>query len=339
MSGGHVVEVEAAFRLILDRLGPKGPSLFSLWFNAAIKLARLYQSELAGMREGDLDLLITAMNTSCQASDGSDDILYKGSQLLELFAIEMQRIAESQPIDMLKRLKVLMGRCARANSAVSNPRSMAVIREHAGKILMGDMRYADAYNEFFEAFKSFSDTGNPRAKTVLKYAVLANMFALSDINPFDSREARAFQFEPEVLVIVRLREAYDRKDLDGLEAIIGDPNFPSLIDPWIESVIPKLVDRIKLQYLEAVLPVYRTVKIDKLAKILNLDRHSVQRMTMRLILDGRLSASISNDQVEVGLAENESPEIAALEVATELIAQHSAGLQDTFRRGSTVRTR
>ncbi len=32
-----------------------------------------------------------------------------------------------------------------------------------------------------------------RAKVMLKYVVLANMLALSDINPFDSREAKVYQ--------------------------------------------------------------------------------------------------------------------------------------------------
>ena len=41
-------------------------------------------------------------------------------------------------------------------------------------------------------------TGNPRAKDALKYVVLANMLALSDINPFAAQEAIAFQEEKEV---------------------------------------------------------------------------------------------------------------------------------------------
>lgn len=38
---------------------------------------------------------------------------------------------------------------------------------------------------------ALQEAGNPRAKDALKYVVLANMLALSDINPFAAREAKA----------------------------------------------------------------------------------------------------------------------------------------------------
>ena len=56
------------------------------------------------------------------------------------------------------------------------------------------------YNEFFEGFRNYQEAGNGRAATCLKYVVLANMLALSDINPFDSREAKAFQVQWEETV-------------------------------------------------------------------------------------------------------------------------------------------
>ena len=40
--------------------------------------------------------------------------------------------------------------------------------------------------------------------------VLANMLSLSDINPFDSREAKVFKDEKEITAMVELRAAYDQ---------------------------------------------------------------------------------------------------------------------------------
>jgi COP9 signalosome complex subunit 2 len=56
------------------------------------------------------------------------------------------------------------------------------------------------YNAIFEGFRNYQEAGNGRAATCLKYVVLANMLALSDINPFDSREAKAFQVQWEETV-------------------------------------------------------------------------------------------------------------------------------------------
>ncbi len=40
--------------------------------------------------------------------------------------------------------------------------------------------------------KCKQEAGNKRATVTLKYVVLANMLALSDINPFAAREAKAY---------------------------------------------------------------------------------------------------------------------------------------------------
>ena len=56
---------------------------------------------------------------------------------------------------------------------------------------MNEGKWNEAYNEFYEGFRGYQEAGNPRAKIALKYVVLANMLALSDINPFAAREAIA----------------------------------------------------------------------------------------------------------------------------------------------------
>lgn len=50
-----------------------------------------------------------------------------------------------------------------------------------------------AHTDFFEAFKNYDESGSPRRITCLKYLVLANMLIKSDINPFDSQEAKPFK--------------------------------------------------------------------------------------------------------------------------------------------------
>lgn len=65
-----------------------------------------------------------------------------------------------------------------------------VIREEGGAMYMTNAQWLLAYHEFNEAFRNYQEAGNPRAKSCLKYVVLANMLALSDINPFAAREAK-----------------------------------------------------------------------------------------------------------------------------------------------------
>ena len=63
-------------------------------------------------------------------------------------------------------------------------------RQCGGKMHMTEHKWEAAYTDFFEAFKSYDEAGNRRRISCLKYLVLANMLMNSDINPFDSPEAK-----------------------------------------------------------------------------------------------------------------------------------------------------
>lgn len=288
------------FERILEKLWEHGTALQRLWFTTAVRVTRLYLDR--DDRGAELDLLLSKMESTCKLSDGvTDDIVGKGSQLLELYAIEIQRISQRKKGVVgeggYKKVKAILDKCNRANSAVSNPRSMAIIREYAGKILMAETRYEEAYNELFEAFKAYADTGNVRAKILLKYVVLANMFCLSVINPFDSREARAYQDDPEVAAVVRLRVAYESKDISQIEVLLEDKVFQSALDPFMKSYLDKLVYAIKLQAVQKLAKAYRRTKLENLGRQLNLDQDGIIRMLMRSIQDGMIEGLIDGDEL------------------------------------------
>ena len=325
---------------ILNRLWEQGPGLQRLWFTTAVRLSRLY---LEDNHDKELDDLLAKMASTCKQSDGhTDDVIGKGSQLLELYAIEIQRISSHSSEGGYKKVKVILEKCNRANSAVSNPRSMAIIREFAGKIFMSENRFEDAYNELFEAFKAYADTGNPRAKLVLKYLVLANMFCLSMINPFDSREARAYQDDPEVDAMVRLRAAYDSKDISKVEGVLGDTVFKSAMDDFMHSYLDKLMYAIKLEALQKLVKVYVRVKLGSLGRQLNLEEKLVQRMIIKSIQDGHIDGLMEGDELIMNPPSGDDPRIleaqALLDTVVYLKKQVMADLQSKWKEniGSTA---
>lgn len=68
--------------------------------------------------------------------------------------------------------------------------------------------FSKAHTDFFEAFQNYDESGSPRRIVCLKYVVLANMLMKSGINPFDSQETKAFQNEPEIVIMTQLVAAY-----------------------------------------------------------------------------------------------------------------------------------
>jgi COP9 signalosome complex subunit 2 len=283
-----------------------------LWFTTAVRLTRLYL-EVGESRSAALDELMNQMAATCKQPDGvTDDIIGKGSQLLELYAIEIQHICQRKKglsEGGYKKVKSILEKCNKANSAVSNPRSMAVIREYAGKIFMAENRFEDAYNELFEAFKANADTGNIRAKLILKYLVLANMFCLSMINPFDSREARAYQDDLEVAAMVRLRGAYDSQDIAKIEEVLNDEVFKSAIDGFMNSYLDKLVYAIKLQALQKLSKAYIRAKLISLGKQLNLERNVLEKMLVKSIQDGEIDGLIDGEELVMRSSEGDDPKV------------------------------
>ena len=102
---------------------------------------------------------------------------------------------------------------------------MAIIRECGGKMYMGEGNWVEAQKEMFEAFKNYQEGGNMKAKTVLKYVVLASILAQSIINPLHSQEAKVYKDDPEIIAMMRLRSAYEIGQIKEIIAIVNDRSF------------------------------------------------------------------------------------------------------------------
>lgn len=158
-----------------------------LWFKTNTKLGKLYYDR------GDFNKLakiLKQLHQSCQTDDGEDD-LKKGTQLLEIYALEIQMYTAQKNN---KKLKTLYEQSLHIKSAIPHPLIMGVIRgtqninllkshlilfcfikECGGKMHLREGEFEKAHTDFFEAFKNYDESGSPRRTTCLKYLVLANM--------------------------------------------------------------------------------------------------------------------------------------------------------------------
>lgn len=99
-------------------------------------------------------------------------------------------------------LKTLYPKTIALTRLVADTRTVAILKECGGKYLyMREHRWLEAYNELFEAFQTYQASGNSdKAKTLLDTVMVANLLCSSDINPFDSREARVYISEKQGLI-------------------------------------------------------------------------------------------------------------------------------------------
>ncbi|CAG2190017.1 COPS2 [Mytilus edulis] len=259
-----------------------------LWFKTNTKLGKLYYD-----REdyNKLQKILKQLHQSCQTDEGEDD-LKKGTQLLEIYALEIQMYTAQKNN---KKLKALYEQSLHIKSAIPHPLIMGVIRECGGKMHLREGEYEKAHTDFFEAFKNYDESGSPRRTTCLKYLVLANMLMKSGINPFDSQETKPYKNDPEILAMTNLVSSYQNNDINEFEKILKTNRRNIMEDPFIREHIEDLLRNIRTQVLIKLINPYTRIQIPFISKELNIEPAEVENLLVSCILDNAINGRI--DQV------------------------------------------
>jgi len=260
-----------------------------LWFKTNLKLARLHFERRSFPR---LAGIIKQLYQTCMTSNGDIDVK-KGTQVLDVYALEIQMCTEQKNF---KRLKVLYHKSLSIEGAIPHPLIMGIIRESGGKMHMRESQWVKAHTDFFEAFKNYDEAGSRRRIQCLKYLVLANMLMQSTINPFDSQEAKPFADHPELVAMTNLVQAYQRNEIRRFERLLKVNREAIMDDPFIREYIDDLLKSIRTQVIVKMLIPYTVVKIPFMSFELNITDNEVETLLVSLILDGKLKGHI--DQTE-----------------------------------------
>jgi COP9 signalosome complex subunit 2 len=129
----------------------------------------------------------------------------------------------------------------------------------------------------------------------LKYLVLANMLDLSEIDPFDSPEAKPYMNNADIVAMTNLRRAYTGKDVSEFEAILRSNRSTIMDDAFIREHVEELLRKFRSQVLIKLIKPYTRIGIPHAAKVLNIERQEVEDLLVALILDETICGRI--DQV------------------------------------------
>ncbi|VDN58375.1 unnamed protein product [Dracunculus medinensis] len=260
-----------------------------LWFKTNSKLGKLYFDR---KEFGKLEKIIKQLRQSCkiklQNEVGEDD-QKKGTQLLEIYALEIQMYTEQKNN---KALKAVYEQSLRVKSAIPHPLIMGVIRECGGKMHLREGHFDEAHTDFFEAFKNYDESGSERRSNCLKYLVLSTMLVKSVINPFDSQEAKPFRNDPEIVAMNRLVSAYQNSDIHEFEEILESNRESIMADPFIREHIEELLANIRSKVLLSLTKPFTRVRLSYLAQKLHINIDELVKLLVELILDGTLNCKI-----------------------------------------------
>jgi len=273
-----------------------------LWFKTMTKLGKLYFDREEFNR---LARILKQLRQSCQTEEGEDD-LKKGTQLLEVYALEIQMYTAQKNN---KKLKALYDQSLHIKSAIPHPLILGVIRECGGKMHLREGEFEKAHTDFFEAFKNYDESGSPRRTTCLKYLVLANMLMKSGINPFDSQEAKPYKNDVEIVAMTNLVTAYQNNDINEFENILKVNRQTIMEDAFIREHIEDLLRNIRTQVLIKLIKPYTRIQIKFISGELNIESGDVESLLVSCILDNTISGRI--DQVSGVLELDKSTEGSA----------------------------
>jgi len=262
------------YQITLEAL--KGSKNERLWFKTNTKLGKLYFD----MKNFDeLKRVLKELRDSCQNELGEDD-QKKGTQLLEIYALEIQMYTEMKNNQELQRLYELS---LQIKAAIPHPLIMGTIRECGGKMHLRNSEFEKAHIDFFEAFKNYDESGCPRRILCLKYFVLTNMLMKSAINPFDSQETAPFRNESEIVAMTQLVSAYQDNDIKRFEQILAENHEAVMGDAFIREHIEELLSNIRTEIMMQIIKPYRRIKISYLAEELCISQEEVVRLLTEII--------------------------------------------------------
>jgi len=296
-NGKDLAVIEELYNIALE--GLKRFNNERLWFRTNLKLGKLLfdHDEFTKLAK-----ILRELHASCQNENGEDDPK-KGSQLVDIYALEIQMYTATKNN---KKLKELYHKSLEIKSAIPHPRIMGVIRECGGKMHMREKEWEKAHTDFFEAFKNYDEAGSPRRIQCLKYLVLANILMLSEINPFDSTEAKPYKNDSEIVAMTNLVAAYERNDIKAFQKILEENKKTILDDVFIRDYIGDLLRNIRTQVLLKILTPYTRIRIPFISSELNISDKETEDLMVDLILDNKLRGKIDQVNQLLELEENKS---------------------------------
>ncbi|KAJ7292889.1 PCI domain-containing protein [Mycena rebaudengoi] len=332
---GGVIEVdvlEKFYQATKDALEDAKNERLSVKTN--LKLAKLWLDRKEYSR---LSKLIRDLHrATAQVGDGDDSQSQRGTQLLEIYALEIQMYNETRNFKKLKEIYNL-STSNDVRSAIPHPRIMGIIKECGGKMWMGERQWNRASEDFFESFRSYDEAGSPQRIQVLKYLVLANMLTGSEVNPFDSQETKPYKTDPQIKAMTDLVDAYQRREVHSAEKILKDNHSTIMDDAFIRLYIGELLRSLRTQYLIDLIKPYTRLELSFLAKQLNVEINEVEELLIGLILEGKVEGRIDQVGMRLELDRKQSLEkkrYAALNKWTEALESvHAAVVGKTAPSG------
>ena len=261
------------------------------WFRINLKLAQtMFDAGCTDTLQQRLDELMHW----CELAEGVNDPK-KEPLLMEVLALQMQ-YAMSRTADGGRSMRHFVARALSIHSAVPHPRTLGIIHECSGKVMMNEHRWPLAKQEFFDAFKNYDESGSPRRLLCLRYLVLAAMLEHSQVNPFETPETKSYAANELIAPTLAVWTAFESLDVRALARALEQSGAAFAQEQFISRFVPLVVRSLHVLKVAQLVKAYRRMRIPFIARELDIPDDQCEALLVELILDGQLAGEI--DQVD-----------------------------------------
>lgn len=316
---GPQKEVEALFNQALYTLKNLGKRM---WFDFGMMKCKR-QLDWGALNAASATL--EELHNACRKPNGEDDTS-KGGHLLEIYAVKFE-IAEKQGLSAA--IDDLYSKTHNLAADVNDAKVMCIIHECWGKYWAHRNMWEDAYKDFYQSFKMFNESGDPRSARAIKYAVVANILADSEEDPFALREAGSMKSNESVAPIVRLREAFETDDIHTFGEVLRTSEEQLTSDPFIKKNVVPLFLQLRSKVLLKLVQPYDRIKMDFLCRQLIAKPDEVESLVVSMILDGRINGKLDQFQNILDLSSGKGDALQkALGTWAETLGRLKSGLSN-----------
>lgn len=162
--------------------------------------------------------------------------------------------------------------------------------------MLQEHNYSEANNELLNSFKSYQESGNSKAKQILKYVVVASILSKSVIDPFSNQEAVVYKNDPEIAAIQKIRTAFDNKEIAEVNRVLNQKQSHLLDDEFLVQFIDEIKKLISLEKIQKTIVAYKRIKLAYLAQVIQTSIETTIKYLMELIIEKKINGYINHPE-------------------------------------------
>jgi hypothetical protein len=194
-----------------------------------------------------------------------DDQIYTSSRL-ELLVMKIQYC---NLINNPKECRKLYLEAFELNKdqIINDSRLSAIINEEGGKLHLKAKEYDLALEKFKSAFHNYEQSGNSRAVTLLKYAILSMIITRNKKNIISPDEAKPYLSDSKLKSMLDLLSAYEEMDITKINYIWTERISKNEDDTFILDNLNEILHNIRYNYICNKLKAFKICKFVSLEKV------------------------------------------------------------------------